>query len=72
MTSDSTLLQKAKLCPQRKQRAATEQEIELALAWVNDEITYSQAQEALTGNRGGMTAYVRLAIALRDYLRKTK
>ena len=73
-TKQITLLEKAKSARVRlhSSRKITNQHIALALAWAKGEVSYVQAQEALTGKRGGMTAYVMLARALRDHINSKK
>jgi hypothetical protein len=67
----NTLLDKAmsyKKTP-RARRDPTPEEMELALAWANDQITYTQAQHALVGSTG-MTGYVRLALSLKAIIKQ--
>lgn len=69
-----TLLEKAKTIKTRKLGSTvTHEHIELALAWVNDEISLSQVEQAITGKRsGGVMAYVTLARSLREYIKNPK
>jgi hypothetical protein len=63
-----TLLAKAKAySPTRRyyKGEPSSEEIELALAWANDEITLSQVSYALTGKPKGTAVYTRLALALK-------
>lgn len=68
-----TLLEKAKEIPNRGNfKPISSEEIELALAWANNEITLTQAARAYGIDRrmGVSQAYNRLALALREYIRK--
>ena len=65
-----SLLQLAKEAPIRKTKQVSDQEIELALAWIKNEITQSQVAKALgispTGNRG----YAELSRALKEAFKR--
>ena len=70
-----TLLEKAKsFVPPPKfsqPKAVTNEEIELAIAWANDEITISDVCRAIYGTTSGVGArvYIRMALALKEYTR---
>lgn len=68
----TTLLERAKsLDKHGGDRQITDDEIELALAWLRDEVTLSQIAGAKSGNRRWSTAaYGFLAIALREAWRR--
>lgn len=71
----NTLLEiaKARTPKERRNMDITDQHIELAIAWAKDEITYSQVLAALFGNnKGTMQAYVVLARALREGIRRAE
>ncbi len=67
-----TLLDKAKSAANTARASeSNDEEIELALAWARGQISYGQAQSAITnGRKTGMSAYPRLAIALRTHIRR--
>jgi hypothetical protein len=70
-----TLLEKAKAIPgikYRKYEGQTEEDIELALAWVNDEVTLTQVSKAhgLVGVNG--STYSRIALSLKKYIKQTQ
>ena len=68
-----SLLEKAKEYTTKKTAgAATEEEIELALAWVNDEVTLYQVARACGKKSGTGNIYIRLAIALKAHLKSQK
>jgi hypothetical protein len=48
----------------------TNERVELALAWLTDEVSITQLAHALDGNRPASNAYVSIAIALREAYRK--
>ncbi|MHC1728032.1 MAG: hypothetical protein AB9866_18860 [Syntrophobacteraceae bacterium] len=65
-----TLLEKAK--KQKccfKKITATDEEIELAIAWIKGEVTFSQVKSVLDFSQS-MSAYIRMAIALRTAYQK--
>jgi hypothetical protein len=66
-----SLLTKAKSRPSKryKRTAVTREQLELALAWAHDEISYVQVQHALGIKTPGSNTYVLLARALRAYVR---
>lgn len=60
-----TLLEKARAVqPKGRPVRDDQQEAELAAAWLLEEISYTQAKEALAVS-GGSDTYVRLAIGIR-------
>lgn len=66
-----TLLEKAKSHSKKKESKVSEQEIELALAWVAGEITYIQIITALGFKPTEMSKlYKFLAEALKSHLQK--
>lgn len=65
----STLLEKAKRRKPLKQKEVTNDEIELALAWVRGEIGVMQAKHAL-GAATNNAAYISFAHALAKYIRR--
>lgn len=69
-----TLTEKAKThkFKDRATRNPTQDEIDLAIAWAKDEITYSQASFAVTEGRSQMQVYVLIARALRQAFREGK
>ena len=65
-----SLLQKAKAIHNRRSlRAITDEQIELAVAWARDEISYMQVHQVI-GKRDGMAAYTLLARALREHIKR--
>lgn len=77
---DKTLLQKALKRPERswtsenyERLVITQEDIDLALAWVNDEISASDVIRAYTTDNGRQrNIYSRLARALKAHLRNKK
>lgn len=71
MTKNLSLLEKAKQIPakSRKSNAFTEEELDLVLAWINDEIGLHQMQKALNLSSGN-GAYLFIARACRQMLGK--
>lgn len=65
-----SLLEKAKEVRTKKSVPATEEEIELALAWVREEVTLYQIAQAYGKTSGTGNVYIRLAIALREYVKR--
>jgi hypothetical protein len=63
-----SLLDKAKETKTRKRSDATEEEIELALAWLADEVSIGQLNKALD-KAAGAGAYSWLASTLREAYR---
>lgn len=69
-----TLLQKAKASRQKKTTriSTTNEQIELAIAWVKGEISTRQVAEAINEVEAGGRVLYRLAVWLREgYYRKT-
>ena len=67
METNPTLLEKARASKAvGTHKRATTEHIELAIAWANDEVSYSQVSDALTGKRTGGNSYLLLARALRE------
>lgn len=65
-----SLLEKAKAQAASKPRLTTPEERELALAWLKDEVTLTQAAKALDpGKKVSGKALYRFAIAIRDEYR---
>lgn len=64
-----TLLQKAKMVEIRTKPMLriTDEDIELALAWANDEITIVQAGEAYGMPHRGSSVYSRIALSLKKH-----
>lgn len=63
--------------PRSHKGQVSDELVELALAWAKDEISYTQAQYAYNKSKGiegtgGMTAYVALARALREAVKRGK
>jgi len=63
----ATLLEKAKGLKTKRLSKVSDEEIELALAWVNDEVSFTQVM-AVVQKKSGSAAYGKLAIALKAYL----
>ena len=64
-----TLVEKAKSLPRRKGRTLTEEEVELVLAWLNDEVSIGQVIKAI-GATSGASPYVFLAIGCKQIWRE--
>ena len=69
MNNEQTLLEKAKQLGVKVKgnKRKSKEEIELALAWVNNQLTLSQIQKVLN-LPASSNSYVFLALALKDYL----
>jgi hypothetical protein len=63
-----TLLNDAKAVKPRKTQKKQEEEMELALGWLKDEVSYVQAQTALKCR--GSSVYVPLARGIREAFRR--
>ena len=65
-----SLLEKAKSVPtkNRVRSALSDEEIELAIAWLNDEVTLTQAATAM-GYKSGGAWVARVALLLREAFR---
>jgi len=69
---NQTLLEKAKQfkCPTRPHRIIKDGEIEVAIAWMKDEISHAQAAFALGGKTTKGNILYRICVLLRDGYRK--
>lgn len=73
--NSSSLLEKARSIKtkNRSSRPLTEEEIELALAWANDEVSYTQVKNVLMkDDNHNTTVYTFLARALKEAIRNSK
>lgn len=61
-----TLLEKAKQIPKKNSSGVAKQELELAVAWANNEIDLNQVRKAI--NTTSPKLYVFLAYALKNYI----
>ena len=61
-----TLLEKAKQIPKKNSTGLAKQELELAVAWANNEIDLNQVRKAI--NTTSPKLYVFLAYALKNYI----
>jgi len=67
-----SLVTKAKAVPKKRGTPEINQdEMDLALAWVRGDVTFTQASRARGVNAGG-GSYVRLALSLKKYLLDNK
>lgn len=67
-----TLLQKAKqVSSNARMMNVSEEMMELAIAWGNDQVGNKQVQRAM-GLKGTSEVYLRMAIALREAMRQGK
>lgn len=67
MATKQTLLQKAKSITHTRKTNITEEEIELSIAWMTDEVTFSQVMKVLDSNSG--PTYGILALSIREAYR---
>ncbi len=67
-----SLLQKAKKIKGRVQTRITEEDIELALAWVNDTISYGQVAKVYGYSGPSAAGYCKLAQALKYHMNKKR
>lgn len=73
MAKKQSLLELAmsKQLPKKRNRAYTDEQVELALAWANDEITITQVAHAIDTTVGTAT-YTFLALCLKYIISTTK
>ena len=64
--AQQTLLEKAKQIPKKNSSGLTKQELELAVAWANNEVDLNQVRKAI--NSTSSKLYVFLAYALKNYI----
>lgn len=70
MAKQQTLLEKAKSVTNIRKNHITEEEVELALAWMRDEISMTQATVAIgQDKRQGAMIYSKFCLALREAYR---
>lgn len=69
--SKQTLLDKAKLVPanSRYSRAISQEEIDLAVAWARDEVSYKQITHAINRESGSLVSW--LLTRLKAHIRNT-